>query len=299
MNAAKYILSQIVIFGISFLLLWCTEVPEELPPTPCLKQVDDSFKSRYPEAVHTVWSKGRDTEGKSYYIADFEYDTTVAQAWFDCNGNWMLSEYACRFSQLEAPVREAFLRSPYASQNISKSRLLERKGMKQLYVLCLPEETQHVNLYYTPEGDFVRSLASRQEHEEEACVEYPKEIPALMKERVSSLFEKAEIIDFWLGPFSQNIGVMDEGKFRTVALDHQSQWICTFWPLSAEEVPQAVEDNFYASLNRLGYPVRQLRNVCMMQDRKSLYYLFYFEGEKGDEQLAILFESGELYGIIR
>lgn len=67
------------------------------------KNIVNAFKAKYPKAKQVEWEVKN-----TYQVAEFREGLTEAEAWFDNNGNWMMTESDVSFRSLPAVIRNSF-----------------------------------------------------------------------------------------------------------------------------------------------------------------------------------------------
>lgn len=80
--------------------------------------VKQNFQSMYPEAAFAEWERQGTT-----YKAEFHWEGSEAEAWFDKGGNWIRTEFDYR-GTLPQPVQDLLL-SKYANYEIDDVEWVE------------------------------------------------------------------------------------------------------------------------------------------------------------------------------
>ena len=270
-------------------LLNCTfnSSPRGIIPPPEVKpgvQVVNAFRSRYPDVDSVVWRKEQ-----AYYVAAFTLTSAPASAWFDEDGNCLLSVKEYPFGQLGVKISEAFSSSRYAAWKVEHVNLLERMRMGELYIIRVTDSGRYLDLYYSRLGNLIRAHAHAGKP-----VYYPVTVPPKISRIVDSLFNKPEIIDLWKGALSINAAILDSTLYQFAAFTSSQDWICTFWEVSKEKVPPKVMQGF--SLSGFGdCPVNFVR--LMRNDTQNLY-LFYFTSKKKIRHVLYIKENGILHSLV-
>ena len=72
------------------------------------KNVVSAFKAKYPSAKRVEWEVKN-----TYQVAEFHIDFTEVEAWFDNNGQWVMTESDVKFSSLPVVIRNSFKSGEY------------------------------------------------------------------------------------------------------------------------------------------------------------------------------------------
>ena len=124
--------------------------------------VMNSFDANFPNASRAEWEK----KG-GYIVAEFWQDGMDTQAWYNSNGEWLMTEFdwGRNVSALPQAVQEAFQNSAYATWRVDDIDLYERP--KDAFYL-IEVETQGQpdrDLYFAPDGTLLKDEADRGNHE--------------------------------------------------------------------------------------------------------------------------------------
>lgn len=255
----------------------------ETPSVTLNSEVLKSFDIKFPNAENIVWS----TDG-SYYVADFTEFSSVVNAWFKQEGEWVLSKSSLTSSELNKEVLNAFLNSTYSGNEVININKLERKDLGIIYMIETDNSTQNVNVYYTEKGDFIKIVKSYSKY-----VDRPLEISEEIENIVASRFASAEILDVWDDSLGPKIGLMENNTYKVAALDSRYNWISTIWPVNENAVPDLVMDSFKSS----AYGSNELESIRIMENSDDLSYLFYFYAD-GKNKIATVEESGRLTSVL-
>ena len=88
------------------------EKDDDLHSSDVPAAVLDSFDAKYPNVSRAEWEK----KG-GYIVAEFWQDGMDTQAWYNSNGEWLMTEFDLgrNVSALPQAVQEAFQNSAYAT----------------------------------------------------------------------------------------------------------------------------------------------------------------------------------------
>ena len=138
------------------------EKDDDLHSSDVPAAVLDSFDAKYPNVSRAEWEK----KG-GYIVAEFWQDGMDTQAWYNSNGEWLMTEFDLgrNVSALPQAVQEAFQNSAYATWRVDEIDLYERP--KDAFYL-IEVETQgqtERDLYFAPDGTLLKDEADRENHE--------------------------------------------------------------------------------------------------------------------------------------
>jgi hypothetical protein len=261
------------------------ENPDKVEPT---LEVLNTFDLKYPDAQEIIWSIN-----KNYYVADFKMQSSPMNAWFTAMGDWALSSKERAFNQLQLKITDAFLNSKYSGWGIEKVNLLERRDMGVIYVICVTDNQEYFNLYYSEYGDLVKIVSRARNHEETPVI-----LPMKVNHIVDSLFGDPEIIDLWEGALSKNVAVLDDKLYRFVAFTSDYEWIGTYWNIHEHEIPEGIFDRFNSYIKSSSYDTCRIEGYRVLQQVNKHLYLLYFTSEGGKRHIAFFEEHGKLNSIV-
>ena len=111
----------------SFVFMSCDDDDDKFTPESI---VTKAFDTKYPDAQRVSW------ENEAGYVkAEFYTGSYEAEAWFDPQGNWMLTETDLPYKALPQTVKNSFEASLYAKWKIDDVDMLERPDAGTIYVL--------------------------------------------------------------------------------------------------------------------------------------------------------------------
>lgn len=113
--------------------------------------VSESFKTRFPDASRVEWEWEN-----NYLVAEFHTAGCEAEAWFDADGKWYLTETDLPYSLLPQSVKSAFEQSAYAAWKVDDVDQVERHDEETVYVLEVESGKQEYELYYAVDGTLLK-----------------------------------------------------------------------------------------------------------------------------------------------
>ena len=101
----------------SFVFMSCDDDDDKFTPESI---VTKAFDTKYPDAQRVSW------ENEAGYVkAEFYTGSYEAEAWFDPQGNWMLTETDLPYKALPQTVKNSFEASLYAKWKIDDVDMLD------------------------------------------------------------------------------------------------------------------------------------------------------------------------------
>ena len=97
------LVTALILFTTTFAFSSCKD-SSYTPP----KNVVSAFKAKYPSAKRVEWEVKN-----TYQVAEFHIDFTEAEAWFDNNGQWVMTESDVKYSSLPVVIRNSFESGEY------------------------------------------------------------------------------------------------------------------------------------------------------------------------------------------
>ena len=125
----------------------------------------NAFYEKYPTAVDVEWEKKR-----GYAVADFTIPGQgECEAWYTKGGEWVMTKYDIKYSELPQAVRQAF-ESEYGAQTpVDDVERVERNTGDVIYFI---EATIVVNGYltdiyldYAPDGTLLRTAVDVEDYD--------------------------------------------------------------------------------------------------------------------------------------
>ena len=125
----------------------------------------NAFYDKYPTAVDVEWEKKR-----GYAVADFTLPGQgECEAWYKKGGEWVMTKYDIKYSELPQAVRQAF-ESEYGAQTpVDDVERVERNTGDVIYFI---EATIVVNGYltdiyldYAPDGTLLRTAVDVEDYD--------------------------------------------------------------------------------------------------------------------------------------
>lgn len=132
----------------SFVSMSCDDNDDRFTPESI---VTKAFEAKYPDAKRVSWEYEAGHVKAEFYLGAYE-----AEAWFDPQGNWMLTETDLPYSALPQAVKSSFEASRYATWKVDDVDKLERPDAETVYVLDVEKDDVDVDLQYTETGTLIK-----------------------------------------------------------------------------------------------------------------------------------------------
>ena len=276
----------------------CEKADNHRSDTEVSPQVLKTFAEQFPGAENVMWSvKG------NYAVANFYWTgsraaigQTNCSAWFDnSDGAWSMTETEVRFTSLPQAVKEAFEASEYATWQIDNEvDVLYRNGEvePEVYVLEVKLDGREMDLYYTPDGVLVKSLADAGEN-----YDYGEFIPSApsagVDEYIRTHYAAARVIDVDVENGGTEVELLDNGVKRELLFDRNGAWIHTKTEVRRAELPAAVTNAWAASEYAESKSFRLDDADYFETAAEGTFYRLELESRNGDVKIKITPE-GEL-----
>ncbi len=261
----------------SFVSMSCSDDDNNFVPE---NVVTRAFDTKYPDARQVSW------ENEAGYVkAEFYTGSYEAEAWFDPQGNWLLTETDLPYNALPQAVRSAFEAGPYASWKVDDVDKLERPDTGTIYVLDVESGERDADLHYSENGILVKEVTDGNGNDEHL----PNATPDTIKELITEMYPGATILEIDTEARGTEVDILHENIHKEVWLDSQDNWLYTEWEIRSSQAPDVVMNAFRAS----AYASYRIDDIHVIQKAEGLFY--EFELEQGDRDVTILFsEAGSL-----
>jgi len=130
------------------------------------KSTRNAFNDKYPNAVDVDWDRKH-----GYSVAEFHISGQwgECEAWYDKSGNWVMTKYDIRYSDLPAAVQTSFETEFGKQTPVADVERLERNNADTIYFI---EATIAVNGYpadvyldYAEDGTLLRTSADIEDYD--------------------------------------------------------------------------------------------------------------------------------------
>ena len=123
------------------------------------------FQTQYPNAVDVEWEKKR-----GYVVAEFHIPGQgECEAWYTKGGEWVMTKYDIKFSDLPAAVQTAFITEYGAQTPVDDVERLERRGNDTLYFIeaeiVINGYLTDIDLDYAEDGTLLRTTVDVEDYD--------------------------------------------------------------------------------------------------------------------------------------
>ena len=123
------------------------------------------FQTQYPNAVDVEWEKKR-----GYVVAEFHIPGQgECEAWYTKGGEWVMTKYEIKFSDLPAAVQTAFVTEYGAQTPVDDVERLERRGNDTLYFIeaeiVINGYLTDIDLDYAEDGTLLRTTVDVEDYD--------------------------------------------------------------------------------------------------------------------------------------
>lgn len=238
--------------------------------------VTKSFDTKYPNADRVKWETKN-----GYQVADFHEGHNEAEAWFDNNGNWLLTKTEIDYGQLPQAVRESLEKGEYSQWQRTDIDRVERFNTATVYVIEVEQGNQEIDLYYAEDGTLIRFVIDDDNDDNFR----PIVIPQAITDAINEMYPGAIIEEYDTERNSIEVDIRHNNIHKDVTFDLQYVWISTEWDITASQVPAIVMDALKAS----DYKGYKIDDIDLIERPAGIFYMF--ELEQGDNEIKVLFNS--------
>lgn len=242
-------------------------VPESL--------VVKAFNQKYPEAGRTSW------ERKAGYLkAEFRIGSYEAEAWFDQQGNWLMTETDLPYKALPQAVAASFETGPYAQWRVDDVDRMERPDAGTVYIIEVEKGETDIDLHYAENGALIKEEAGNGDNGH-----LPSVTPEAIRRIISELYPGAVILEIDTEARGTEVDILHENIHKEVWIDADNRWMHTEWEIRQAQVPEVVME----ALRSSAYAAYRIDDIHIIERADGLFY--EFELEKGDREIKVLFSQ--------
>lgn len=237
------------------------------------QNIENSFRNQYPDATGVKW------EMKSgYYVADFRLNNADAEAWYTAQAVWQMTETDISYTDLPQAVRSAFEAGEYAGWRVDDIDKLECLDMETVYIIEVEQGDTEYDLYYSPEGVFVKAVPDG------GGDDYlPSNILPAIKEYIAANYPQARIVDIEQENSRIEVDIIDGSTPREVVFNQSGEWMHTKTEVRKSDVPAAV----LSALTESTYGSWQIDDIDHYLTPTEEYYLFELESGNSEVSLKV------------
>ena len=236
--------------------------------------IDNAFRQQYPDATRVEWEKKQ-----GYYVADFRLNNTDAEAWYDRQGAWRMTERDVRYEQLPATVKTAFEAGEYSAWRIDDIDMLERPDAETVYIIEVEQGKVEYDLYYSTDGVLIKAVPDGGN----SGGHQPSAVLPAVKEYIAAHYPQARIVDIDEEYNTIEVDIIDNKTPREVVFTKAGEWKYTKTEVRKADVPEVVLNALTAS----EYGAWRIDDIDMYQTADGDYYLFELESGSREIDLKI------------
>lgn len=251
----------------------CDDDKDESPVAPNTA-IEKAFTNRYPDAGRPLW----ETKG-SFAVAEFKLGNDKADAWFDMNGQWVLTETDVPFTALPEAVRNGFAQGPYADWKVEDVDKLERPEAATVYVIEVEKGETEKDLYYDESGMLFKEITDGGDN----GAALPSVLPEAIKSRIAELYPGAVILEYDVEKQYTEVDILHDKRYKEVVFNLSGAWMYTEWEISQAELPDPVK----ATLKGPAYAGWRIDDIDRVE--KPTGVVFVVELEQGDQEKKVTF----------
>ena len=259
--------------------------------------VNDAFRAMYTNAARASWG-----ERQGYYVVEFRQNGVEAEAWFDAQGVWYLTETDVKFAGLPEAVRTAFSESAWSAARIDDIDKLEYPDREKTYVIEIEQAGADLDLWFSPDGVLVKAVlengteigtginpgttpgtgGNANPGSGTGGSSYsPSTVLPAVKDFIAQKYPGARIIDVENERNTIEVDIVDGRTPREVVFTKTGEWSYTETEMRKTDVPATV----LAALAASQYGSWRVDDVSRFETPGTEYYLF--EVESGNREVNI------------
>lgn len=238
--------------------------------------VTKAFDTKYPDAGKVEWEIKN-----GYEIADFHLSGNEAEAWFDKDGNWLMTKTEINFGLLPEPVRLSLNGGEYKNWKATDFDKLERainNTIVTTYVVEVEQGEQEVDLYYAEDGTLIKAVPDVDNDKDNFV---PVVIPQAINEAISEMYPGASIRDLDQEKNGYEVDILHNNIYKDVYFTSSFEWMYTEWDIAENQVPEIVMGTLHAS----EYKNYTLEDIDLIEKPTGTFYVF--ELEQGDNEVEV------------
>ncbi|MFS8616322.1 MAG: PepSY-like domain-containing protein [Solitalea sp.] len=241
---------------------------------------EEAFRAKYPEATGVKWERER-----AHYVAEFRLSQREAEAWFDANGTWKLTETDLLAEDLPGEVQAVLDAGEYGSWRIDDIDFIERPGQEPFYVIEVEQGEQEFDLYFLADGSLIKAFPDSDNDNDYL----PQDLPSAVSQFLTENYPGYKLIDVDKDDGRIEVEFLDGNAKRDAAFSAEGTWLNTSTDIQASDVPQQISDVLAGS----EYASYRIDDVDFVETPDGNYYDFDLESENNDVDVRI-HEDGRL-----
>lgn len=279
MKAKVFIMSALVFGALS--LASCEQI-DNYKYTPG-SAVTKAFEDKYPGAEPTSWENKAGLDKVEFMNGPYEAD-----AWFDKDGNWVMTETDIPYNALPQAVKDSFEASQYADWKVDDVDMIERPDAETMYILEVEKGEMEVDLHYMADGILIKEVIDN-DHNNNDDEHIPSVTPDSIIDMIMEMYPGAKILEVETEKNRTEVEILHENIVKEVLFDLNNNWLHSEWEITLDQVPEAVINALKAS----EYAAYEIDEITVLHKAEGLFY--EVELEQGRNEVKIVFnEAGEI-----
>ena len=243
------------------------------------EEIVNVLYEKYPNAQRVDWELQRD-----HYVADFRDNNIEKEAWFNTNGDWVMTASDLPFEDLPQAIQTAFGESEYKDWRVDDVDMLERVEMETMYVIEVEKGKQEFDLFYAEDGILIKAIEDLDNNYQ------PNTVPEVLKNFINNKYPQATIVDIEIEKGITEIDILHENKAKELHFNSANEWLYTTWEVKEREI-QEIADNVKAA--NPGFHVDDIDYKESADNSK----VYIFELEQGDHEKYVTVDmEGNIVG---
>jgi len=253
---------------------------------------ESAFVQKFGNEAHS-WS----TRGAKY-VAKFKQDNLEKEAWFDANGEWLMTETDIKYESLPTEVKTAFEKlqtSTYKDWTRDDVDMLERKGMETVYVIEVEKGKEEKDLYFDVKGNLLKEDVDNGKDSEHYL---PSELDAAVTKVLNEKYAGYKLLEAEVDRTTKllEVDILFNGKPYEVCFNpaNKHEWVSTSCEVLYADVPAAVKQTADKEVKKYaGYEVDD-DEAEKVETPNGVYYIVEFEKDLEKDIEVKINEDGTL-----
>lgn len=237
-----------------------------------------AFDSKYPNAGRVEWEYKH-----GYEVAEFYVSGNETEAWFDNNGNWVMTKTELNYGQLPEAVRQSLATGEYANWRTSDYDRLERSNAATIYVIEAELGNAEVDLYYTEDGILIRYVNENGNGGNDNF--QPIVIPQAITDIINEKYPGSTILDFDSEFSGIEVDILHNNIHKDLFFNTSNEWVYTEWDIYEANVPAIIMNALRAS----EYSNYRIDDIDFIEKPTGTFYVF--DLEQGNNDIKMTFNA--------
>lgn len=261
----KFPILLLAAFTIGFVS--CSDDDDYIPEDIVVK----AFADKYPGVNKVEWETKRD-----YKVAEFILNNKECEAWFDVQGNWLLTETDLLLSDLPLAIQESHTKGQYSAWHVDDIDMIERYNMATVYIIEVEKGETDIDLYYAEDGQLIKEVT-----EGTGEPHYPTEVTKAINDFINEKYAGAVILEYDNEKYGVEVDILHNNIYKDVYFNTSGEWMRTEWDIRVIDVPAVV----MATVKSSAYGDYEIDDVEIHETPEGILYVF--ELEKGESEVYL------------